>query len=55
MSKPSSAGRCNLIKVKWLSNYEQFSAVDGEITLSHFSAPVVNKMQPDTERNLARV
>lgn len=54
MSKPSLAGRCNLIKAKWLSNYEQFSAVDGEITLCHFSAFVVNKIQPDIERNQAK-
>lgn len=54
MSKPSLAGRCDLIKTKWLSkNYEQFSAVDGEITLYHFSASVVNKIQPDIERNQA--
>lgn len=54
MSKPTLAGRWNLIKAKWRSNYEQFSAVDGEITLCHFSACVVNKIQPDRERNQAR-
>ena len=43
MFKPSLGGGCDLSKTKWLSkNYEQFSALDGEIKFCRFPASVVN-------------